>query len=196
MSLYLITIAAKYLYIETSSPRRMREVVRLESSVSYNQPLCFTFWYHMFGSSIGRLGIYAQWGYSYPNNPYIQSTQWLISGNQGNIWHKADVDFDFDMFYENYTVSTTLLRVICLYGLSPHDEHELSLVCESPRLNYVIVIAKQPVYCAMYTRLFAHCFPAFSTLFFWQMSMNVLAGLSDYMIMRIALITSIHQSIL
>ena len=83
-----INIAAKYLYIETSSPRRPGDVARLQSPVSYNRSYCFIFWYHMFGSSIQTLDIYAQGASDY------KQLKWTMSGNQGNRWHKADVDFD------------------------------------------------------------------------------------------------------
>ena len=85
-----IYLAAKYLYIETSSPRRIGDIARLESSsASYSGAYCFSFWYHMYGSSIGSLNIYTQQGGS-----VAMQRKWRLQGNQGNRWHKAEVDLN------------------------------------------------------------------------------------------------------
>lgn len=46
-----------YLFIESSSPRILNDTARLFSPV-YSPPeaplVCFTFWYHMYGSTIGK----------------------------------------------------------------------------------------------------------------------------------------------
>ena len=49
----------KYIFIETSSPRRNGDRAVLESDmIGKTAGKCFSFWYHMYGSSIGALNIY------------------------------------------------------------------------------------------------------------------------------------------
>ncbi|XP_046846325.1 uncharacterized protein LOC124440043 [Xenia sp. Carnegie-2017] len=63
-----------YLYIETSSPRRNGDKATVLTPYLYGEQ-CMKFAYHMYGSSIGSLKIYA-------------GSQMIFkkSGNQGNIW--------------------------------------------------------------------------------------------------------------
>ena len=94
-------IAAKYLYIETSAPRQQGDIARLESSFSYSGPSCFTFWYHMLGSSIGKLDIYTQ------SSIGGKQLKWTLSGNQGSNWHRAEVNFD--SINDRYKVSISTI---------------------------------------------------------------------------------------
>ena len=51
---------------------------------------CLTFWYHMYGSSMGTL------------NVLRNGTQvWTISGDQGDSWHRADVPVGTAGIYYN-----------------------------------------------------------------------------------------------
>ncbi|XP_046571399.1 MAM and LDL-receptor class A domain-containing protein 1-like [Haliotis rubra] len=65
-----------YMYIETSSPRRPNDVARLNSFIltGPTSPTCFTFWYHMYGSSIGSLNVYVM------RNGARGSPVWHMSG--------------------------------------------------------------------------------------------------------------------
>lgn len=48
-----------YMYLETSSPRKKLDTADLYSPpYKFNGTVCVTFWYHMFGASIGRLHVY------------------------------------------------------------------------------------------------------------------------------------------
>nr|XP_031841867.1 uncharacterized protein LOC116431082 [Nomia melanderi] len=72
-----------YLYIEASG-RLVNETARIVSPIykaSYTDGGCFSFWYHMFGASIGALNVYFK--------PEKNSTGQLMfskQGNQGNHW--------------------------------------------------------------------------------------------------------------
>ena len=55
----------------------------------------------MLGSSIGRLDIYTQ------SSTAGKQLKWTLSGNQGNNWHRAEVDFD--SINGSYKVSISML---------------------------------------------------------------------------------------
>ncbi|OXU26669.1 hypothetical protein TSAR_014496 [Trichomalopsis sarcophagae] len=72
-----------YLYIEASG-RLVNDTARILSPL-YNASLtesgCFSFWYHMYGTTIGSLNVYLK--------PEVEETpklMWTKSGNQGNQW--------------------------------------------------------------------------------------------------------------
>ena len=70
------------MYIETSSPRVQGDNAKLEKSgLSFSTKKCLTFYYHMYGSSMGTLNVYAG-----------SKKIFTKSGNQGNKWYKASVD--------------------------------------------------------------------------------------------------------
>lgn len=71
------------MYIETSSPRKPGDYARLETptyQATDGNGKCLMFWYHMYGSGIGRLNIYIKRGQS------LGTPAWTMSGNQGNRW--------------------------------------------------------------------------------------------------------------
>ncbi|XP_073238534.1 chymotrypsinogen B-like isoform X2 [Porites lutea] len=70
-----------YIYIETSSPRRPNDkaVLTLKGG-SYQQPMCLSFFYHMYGRYINRLNVYNR-----------GALVWSKVGQQGNAWKKAEV---------------------------------------------------------------------------------------------------------
>ncbi|XP_013393210.1 MAM and LDL-receptor class A domain-containing protein 2-like, partial [Lingula anatina] len=76
------TGAGRYVYIETSSPRKVNDSANL---ISPTYPglrggkICLTFWYHMYGTHIGTLNVKLNTGSS-------STTIWSLSGNQGNQW--------------------------------------------------------------------------------------------------------------
>ena len=70
------------MYIETSSPRRKGDNAKLEKSgLSFSTKKCLTFYYHMYGSTMGTLNVFV-------GNRKI----FTKSGNQGNKWIKASVN--------------------------------------------------------------------------------------------------------
>ncbi|KAJ7356094.1 hypothetical protein OS493_027021 [Desmophyllum pertusum] len=69
-----------YMYIETSVPRVAGDNAKLKLSVSGNRELsCLTFYYHMYGNSMGTLTVVS-------GNARVFRT----SGNRGNYWLKAE----------------------------------------------------------------------------------------------------------
>lgn len=71
------------MYIETSSPRKPGDYARLETptyQATDGNGKCLMFWYHMYGSGIGRLNIFIKRGQS------LGTPAWTMSGNQGNRW--------------------------------------------------------------------------------------------------------------
>ena len=69
-----------YLFIETSSPRKQGDNAKLELSVPASGPRCLTFFYHMYGSSMGSLNVF-------DGNKNV----FTKTGDQGNNWFKAEV---------------------------------------------------------------------------------------------------------
>ena len=71
---YWLTLAGSYIYIETS-PRRPGDNAILSKTVSLSGSSCLSFYYHMYGSSMGSLKV------------TVGSQQvFSKSGNQGNKW--------------------------------------------------------------------------------------------------------------
>ena len=69
------------MYIETSSPRRLGDNAKLNSPLlSFSGYMCLRFFYHMYGSTIGRL------------NVMIDGRRvFSASGNKGNKWYEARI---------------------------------------------------------------------------------------------------------
>ncbi|XP_054764481.2 MAM and LDL-receptor class A domain-containing protein 1-like [Lytechinus pictus] len=75
-----------YVHI-SSSGQRPESKARLISPLVNPQTSssCLEFWYHMYGSHIGQLNVYLKnHDGTLPNKPV-----WSLSGNQGNVWHRA-----------------------------------------------------------------------------------------------------------
>jgi len=74
------------MYIETSSPREPGDVAKLTLSVPGNKQLsCLTFYYHMYGETIGVLTVFSG-----------SSVVFEASGNHGNSWREAKIDIHLD----------------------------------------------------------------------------------------------------
>ncbi|KAJ7394105.1 Serine protease 56 [Desmophyllum pertusum] len=80
-----------YIYIETSSPRRNGDNAILTFKGPNSKPVCVSFYYHMYGASIGKLRVY--------NNGKVLKS---MAGNQGNSWKKVDMTIsgDYDLKIE------------------------------------------------------------------------------------------------
>ena len=74
------------MFTEASAPRTRGQKARL---VGQSQPSttgsCLQFYYHMFGSGMGTLNVYARTGNA------VGNPVWTKSGNQGNRWIRARV---------------------------------------------------------------------------------------------------------
>ncbi|XP_059201290.1 MAM and LDL-receptor class A domain-containing protein 1-like [Centropristis striata] len=73
----------KYLYIESSPPSVKRNTAQLKSLLlppAGENGYCFTFWYHMFGATVGSLRMLLQ------TDDLLKTLVWQKSGNQGDEW--------------------------------------------------------------------------------------------------------------
>ncbi|XP_071956927.1 MAM and LDL-receptor class A domain-containing protein 1-like [Antedon mediterranea] len=86
-----------YLYIETSSPRKMGDLARLFSTThtfESNKPTqCWHFYYHMFGVNMGTLNF----GYRVNGNNQVL---WTRSGDYGDRWIQGVVEISSSQNYE------------------------------------------------------------------------------------------------
>lgn len=74
------------MYIEASKPRKPGDKARLLSPVNQaTTGACLQFWYHMYGSNIGQLTVYAK------SLDSLGVPVWKLAGNQGNRWQLAQV---------------------------------------------------------------------------------------------------------
>ncbi|XP_053380422.1 location of vulva defective 1-like isoform X1 [Mercenaria mercenaria] len=91
----------KYLYIESSSPRKQGEFARLESpTLSSRRKTCMSLWYYMYGDGIGNLTILIQKG----QNTKSENVLFNISGNQGQRWCPAVVEIPALSMVYDYTL--------------------------------------------------------------------------------------------
>eukprot|EP00794_Sanderia_malayensis_P012673 gene12673-13974_t len=79
----------RFAYIETSSPRLSRDRAILGSPMVNFKRGCFSFWYHMRGSGMGRLMV------SLVNDNY-RKTVFTRERNQGKQWRKATIRIPTD----------------------------------------------------------------------------------------------------
>ncbi|XP_065198014.1 MAM and LDL-receptor class A domain-containing protein 2-like [Sycon ciliatum] len=95
-----------YVYIETSAPRVVGDYAELVSDYYYpasTDGSChLRFFYHMFGDHVANITLYAESNTS----PLVRQQLWTMTGNQDNIWHRADV-----------TVRSTTAYRYVFYGL-------------------------------------------------------------------------------
>lgn len=81
-----------YAFIETSAPRRAGDRAALISPVfTSTSAQCFTFWYHMYGATIGRLIVHQRTQGAATSVKQI----WIKSGNHGNMWRRARVSVTY-----------------------------------------------------------------------------------------------------
>ncbi|XP_052285147.1 SCO-spondin-like isoform X5 [Dreissena polymorpha] len=78
-----------YIFTESSAPRSMLDTAWIQSpeiDATDGTVHCFRFWYHMSGSSIGRLNVYQVTYGSLPGN-----LVWSLTGEQGSTWMEGQV---------------------------------------------------------------------------------------------------------
>ncbi|MDX2247534.1 MAG: S8 family serine peptidase [Bacteroidia bacterium] len=83
------TGSGKYLYLEASGGCNQQEAILLSPCIDLTNVSAgeFSFWYHMFGNTIGELHVDISFGNVWLND-YISP----ISGNQGNVWKNAKIN--------------------------------------------------------------------------------------------------------
>ncbi|XP_076468055.1 apical endosomal glycoprotein-like [Babylonia areolata] len=78
-----------YLYIEASGSRLNGDNARLESMpLNPSEPYCLTFWYHLYGSSIGSINVRIK------KNGVTGPPIWSQGGPQKDQWEQAVLDID------------------------------------------------------------------------------------------------------
>ncbi|XP_019614634.1 PREDICTED: flocculation protein FLO11-like [Branchiostoma belcheri] len=139
-----------YMYLETSVGNP-GDVARLVSTPlpAISAPYCLSFYYHMFGDSMGTLNVYIR------KQGIMGPSVWTVSGDQRNAWHFGHAqldgsssfnvifeavrgnDFRGDIAIDDVTVSdecglitTTVLPTTTPYPLaSPNCTFEASSIC-------------------------------------------------------------------
>lgn len=83
------------MYIESSAPRRQGDKARLVSpKFPATTGKCLTFWFHMYGPSIGILNVY-QSTYNRLGQAII-----ILQGNKGNRWQIAQMSITSQTPYQ------------------------------------------------------------------------------------------------
>ena len=98
--LYFSIFTGKYVFLESSSPRKTGDKTRLVSQ-QFNRTSttpCFVFYYHMSGQSIGSLNIYV-------NNSGSETLIWSLSGDKGTKWQNGQVNVASVQVGSSYKVS-------------------------------------------------------------------------------------------
>jgi len=85
-----------YAYADSYYPRIRGEKARIYSSIQTkkgftNSPMCFTFYYHMFGRDIDRLNFYIE-TFDGSMNLLNRELVWVKEGTQGNRWLRQNVN--------------------------------------------------------------------------------------------------------
>ena len=85
IKLYIVLsiLSGNYVYIEASYPRQGDNAILVKSGLLFGSKKCLSFYYHMYGSSMGTLNVRVG-----------NSTIFTKSGNQGNKWIKASVEIN------------------------------------------------------------------------------------------------------
>lgn len=81
-----------YMYVETSSPNYPSKTAILDGpclDLSSATQCTFDFAYHMYGSAMGTLAMQTR-----PDGSSTWTTQWTLSGDQGNAWNSASVNLN------------------------------------------------------------------------------------------------------
>ncbi|XP_052255034.1 SCO-spondin-like [Dreissena polymorpha] len=89
--------SGSYIFTESSAPRNLFDTAWIQSPTIEltSEPVhCFRFWYHMYGSSIGRLNVY-----QVTNGGLPGKLVWSLSGDQGNSWKEGQVPLNSHQSY-------------------------------------------------------------------------------------------------
>ena len=105
--------AGSYVFIETSSPRRVGDKAYLISQPfdpTNSTGICLKFWHHMKGASIGTLNVYI-----YTGNFSSMSLLWQRKGNKGNNWMLGQTPIRSIVKYQVKTICLQVFyAVFCL----------------------------------------------------------------------------------
>jgi hypothetical protein len=77
-----------FMYLSSIAKRVGGKMAVMRSqNFTISQEACFTFWYHMYGSTMGSLNVYLE------VNGHKNKT-WNVTENQGDTWHRTALDID------------------------------------------------------------------------------------------------------
>ncbi|KAL8608892.1 hypothetical protein ACOMHN_065230 [Nucella lapillus] len=82
------TSRGHYMYTEASNPHHPGQKAGLISPQTSGGPHCLTFWYHMYGSQMGRLNVYTRMGNT------RGTPVWSLSSSQGNRWRVHQISLN------------------------------------------------------------------------------------------------------
>ena len=72
------------MYVEVSGKKKGDKATLESPYYSRRRSQCLEFWYHMYGINVGTLNVYTK-------QLFFRRLVWAKSGNQGNLWRKAQV---------------------------------------------------------------------------------------------------------
>ncbi|KAH3887678.1 hypothetical protein DPMN_011696 [Dreissena polymorpha] len=102
-------LSGHYVYIETSGALRQGDVARLWTpSLTPANGACLSFWYSMYGTTMGTLNVYAVQNSS---NPSLGSPLWKRTGNAGNTWIQQFINLPALSNYNVSSFSKAMLQV-------------------------------------------------------------------------------------
>ncbi|CAC5426136.1 unnamed protein product [Mytilus coruscus] len=84
-----------YIYLEATAVQKGATSKLTSNTINTVDGVCLTFWYHMYGKSMGTLNVYTESG-------NITTRYWSQSGNQGNSWNFVSFDISSS---EPYTIT-------------------------------------------------------------------------------------------
>ncbi|XP_022096407.1 MAM and LDL-receptor class A domain-containing protein 1-like [Acanthaster planci] len=85
-----------YIYFETSlsGMKKNDKAVLRSQHLAITGGSCLSLWYHMYGKGIGTLTVYTE------DNKNAKIKQWSLSGDQGNIWLKKQIQLTSTVEYQ------------------------------------------------------------------------------------------------
>lgn len=75
------------MYLRSSFGENRQTAVIRSQNFNISQEACFTFWYHMFGSTMGSLNVYLEVN-------ELKINKWNVTGDQGDTWHRTSLNID------------------------------------------------------------------------------------------------------
>ena len=122
---FLVPGLGSYMYIEASG-RSEGDKARLISPTLLG-PQCMTFFYNMFGFTMGSLVIYIR-----DTSGGNESITWVQSGNKGLAWKEEHLSINEEDEYQASWVQRCVLTSLPLFGVAMELVHRLEFPTHSP----------------------------------------------------------------
>jgi hypothetical protein len=75
------------MYLKSKVRPNGNKAAILSQNFNISQEACFTFWYHMYGSTVGSLNVYIE-------VDGLKNNTWNVTGDQGDTWHRTALNID------------------------------------------------------------------------------------------------------